>query len=388
VYGGEYLRRAEAEYAGLKLAGGYRDMQSWAGVKPGIYVLLAQLTGKPAYQQEARRWGDYWSVGLPDTRERSAYTPGGMAYGNDTDSANPQIWGSLRNSCSQAFVALVLAKNETDAALRARYAQFAKGQVDYALGANPQRSCYLIGFQPPGTRTFVASHHRTAYGAWAGFNHLIEKNPLYNVTRPRHLLIGALLGGPDKQDRFTNSVADFKQCEVAVDYNAGLTAALAPLYGRHGGAPLPSFPPREKREDEFYVEASVGHGQTSSEIHAWVNNRSAWPARVTEELSFRYYVTLPSGIRPEQVRVSVQSPDGAVAAAPTLLRDGNKAASASAYYALVRFPGCPCSPAVGTARPDGAITARKRCCGWSAAPASPRQRGGAWGIGPGKACPD
>lgn len=348
AYGGSYLRRAEAEYAALNLAGGYRDAQSWAGVKPGNYVLLARLTGKAVYRDEARRWGDYWSVGLPDTKERSAYTPGGMAYGRDDDPADPQIWGSLRNSCNQAFVALVLARIETDAALRARYVRFAKGQVDYALGANPQRNCYLIGFRPTGTKTFVAAHHRTAYGAWAGFSHLTEKSPLYNVTRPRHLLIGALLGGPDKQDRFTNSVMDFKQCEVAVDYNAGITAALAPLFGDHGGAPLRDFPPKEKKDDEFFVEASVGHGPTSSEIKAWVNNRSAWPARVTQNLSFRYYVVLPPQLRPEQVRVSVRSPDGAIVA-PTLLRDEkskrkSKSDDGALCYALVRFPGVPVFP--------------------------------------------
>jgi hypothetical protein len=153
------------------------------------------------------------------------------------------------------------------------------------------------------------------------------------------LLIGGLLGGPDKQDRFTNSVTDFKQCEVAVDYNAGLTAALAPLFGRFGGAPLRSFPPREKREDEFFVEASAGHGATFTEVHAWVNNRSAWPARVTEDLSFRCYVSLPPEIKPEQVRVTVRSADGAVAGAPTL-----QAQKDGVCFAVVRFPGVPVFP--------------------------------------------
>jgi endoglucanase len=338
-YGNRYLQRAEAEYEALKLAGGYRDGQSWANMKPGVYVLLSQLTGKPGYRDEARRWGDYWSVGLPITGERSAYTPGGMAYGRDDAPTDPQIWGSLRNSCNQAFVALVFAKAEKDPALRTRYEQFAKGQVDYALGANPQRNCYLIGFQPTGTKTFVASHHRTAYGAWAGFNHLMEKSPVYNVTRPRHLLIGALLGGPDKQDRFTNSVADFKQCEVAVDYNAGFTAALAPLFGTYGGAPLTAFPPKERRDDEFFVEASVGHDTAFSEIRAWVNNRSAWPARVTEDMAFRYYVTLPKEIQPAQIRVSVKSPDGAVTGAATLIQGSGRTC-----YALVRFPRVPNFP--------------------------------------------
>ena len=42
-----------------------------------------------------------------------------------------------------------------------------------------------------------------------------------------HVLYGALVGGPDKWDQYTDDRNDYKQNEVACDYNAGFQGALA-----------------------------------------------------------------------------------------------------------------------------------------------------------------
>jgi hypothetical protein len=42
-------------------------------------------------------------------------------------------------------------------------------------------------------------------------------------------LYGALVGGPDKSDKYTDSRTNYVQNEVTIDYNAGFTGALAGL---------------------------------------------------------------------------------------------------------------------------------------------------------------
>jgi endoglucanase len=44
------------------------------------------------------------------------------------------------------------------------------------------------------------------------------------------VLRGALVGGPDQADNYPDIRNDYKQSEVAFDYNAGITGALAGLF--------------------------------------------------------------------------------------------------------------------------------------------------------------
>jgi endoglucanase len=57
-----------------------------------------------------------------------------------------------------------------------------------------------------------------------------------------YVLYGALVGGPDRNENYTDDRANFKTNEVAVDYNAGFTGALAKMYSKYGGQPLSNFP--------------------------------------------------------------------------------------------------------------------------------------------------
>lgn len=52
----------------------------------------------------------------------------------------------------------------------------------------------------------------------------------YNSPNPNGQVInGALVGGPDNEDRYVDSRKNYVQNEVALDYNAGFQAALAGL---------------------------------------------------------------------------------------------------------------------------------------------------------------
>ena len=202
-------------------------------------------------------------------------------------------WGSLRYAANTSFAALVYRTAITDTALKARYHDFAKRQIDYALGANPQNRSYVVGF---GTNPPRNPHHRTAHGSWT--------DQLTFPIDSRHVLYGALVGGPSSPNdgaSYTDDRGNFVNNEVATDYNAGFTGALARLAQEFGGAPLANFPqPEAVVGNEIFVEASVNaSGSNFTEIKALLNNQSGWPARMGDKLSFRYYFTLESGVTPE-----------------------------------------------------------------------------------------
>jgi endoglucanase len=277
-----YLAKAESAYAGLSKD--YKWTHAWDDKSYGSYVLLAKLTGKAQYRQDAERWLDYWTVGT--NGQRVTYTPGGLAWLDQ--------WGSLRYSANTAFIAFVYSDWLSDATLKARYRNFAASQINYMLGDNPQARSYVVGF---GANPPTKPHHRTAHGSWT--------DSISFPAESRHVLYGALVGGPDRADAYKDDRGDYVMNEVATDYNAGFTGALARMYQEFGGAPLASFPPAASVGEEFYVRAAVNaQGSNFVEVKALIGNTSGWPARASDKLSFRYYFTLEPGVSPAQISVS------------------------------------------------------------------------------------
>jgi endoglucanase len=293
-----YLAKAESAYAGLatepqSTTRSYKWTIAWDDKSYGAYVLLAKLTGKQQYIADANRWLDYFTTGVNGSK--ITYSPGGEAY---VDS-----WGSLRYAANTAFVALDysdwLKSSGTDTTRASTYHDFGVQQINYALGSNPAKRSYMIGF---GTNSPKNPHHRTAHGTWA--NNL-DGPP----AQSRHLLVGALVGGPSAPDdgaSYVDTRNNYTQNEPALDYNAGLTGALARLYAEFGGTPLSAFPPKEAPDGpEEYVQASVNAaGPNFTEIKAYVVNQSAWPARSMDTATFRYYFTLDGATTPDQIVVT------------------------------------------------------------------------------------
>ncbi|AGL19393.1 glycoside hydrolase family 9 protein [Actinoplanes sp. N902-109] len=273
-----YLAKAEAGYdaqgnepqTATKM---YKWTLSWDNKQYATYVLLAQLTGKQKYLDDANRWLDWFTVGVNGEKVRTS--PGGMVV---VDS-----WGALRYAANTAFVALVHSDHIADATRKQRYHDFAVRQINYALGDNPRRSSYVIGF---GANSPKNPHHRTAHGSWWDSMQVPEQT--------RHVLYGALVGGPSApDDAYTDSRSDYVMNEVATDYNAGFTSALARLYGEYGGAPLSGFPVAEKPDQpELSVETTIMQNETrSTGVKAIIYNKSAFPARALTAGKFRYYFT-------------------------------------------------------------------------------------------------
>ncbi|MEH1164459.1 glycoside hydrolase family 9 protein [Micromonospora sp. CPCC 205539] len=282
-----YLAKAESEYDRLgtenqSTTRSYTWTIAWDNKQFGAYVLLANLTGKQKYVDDANRWLDYWTVGV-DGR-RVPYSPGGMAV---LDS-----WGALRYAANTSFAALVYSDRTTDATRKARYHDFAVRQINYALGDNPRNSSYVIGF---GANPPKNPHHRTAHGSWWDSQSV--------PVETRHTLYGALVGGPSAaNDAYTDSRSDYVMNEVATDYNAGFTSALVRLVSEYGGTPLAGFPVAEQPDlDELTVETTVMQAEPrATGLKAIVYNKSAFPARALTNGRFRYYFR-PEGSGPVQV---------------------------------------------------------------------------------------
>jgi hypothetical protein len=118
-----------------------------------------------------------------------------------------------------------------EGAKRTRYHDFAAQQIRYALGENPARRSFVVGVGP---NPPVRPHHRGAHGSWNG--------DLNTPADQRHVLYGALIGGPELNDAFIDDRGDYIHCEVTLDFNAGFVGALARLVLEFGGNPLAGFP--------------------------------------------------------------------------------------------------------------------------------------------------
>ena len=162
-----------------------------------------------------------------------------------------------------AFLAFVYSDRVND--ISGRHRNFAISQVNYALGTNPANRSFVCGF---GNNPPVRPHHRGAHGSW--------NNRIDNPSESRHVLFGAFVRGPGASDNYADSRSDYVANEVACDYNAAFTGALAKMYSLFGGYTSPDFPVAETPDAQFFVETSVNmSGSNFTEIRALLNNRSA-----------------------------------------------------------------------------------------------------------------
>lgn len=261
----------------------YKWAMCWDDVGIGAALRLTQLTGDDEYRTFLEKSLDFWTVGVDG--EKITYTPKGLAW-LDT-------WGSLRYATSQAFIAALYSESEyCPSAKKDTYWDFAVSQIDYALGSSGRS--FVCGF---GENFPVNPHHRNAQGSY-----------IDNMNTPetaRHTLYGALVGGPDASDGYNDTVSDYTANEVACDYNAGYTCALAKLYSKYHGKTLKNFGAVEPVEEEYSIDACVNAaGNDFTEIKAIVYNKTGWPARVSQEPMLRYFIDL-SETDPSQVSVNM-----------------------------------------------------------------------------------
>ncbi|XP_015057271.1 endoglucanase 12 [Solanum pennellii] len=110
---------------------------------------------------------------------------------------------------------------------------FATFQMNYILGENPLKMSYIVGY---GDKFPKHVHHRgasiptgkTKYSCTGGWRWRdTKKANVHNIT-------GAMVGGPDKFDKFKDLRTNFSYTEPTLAGNAGLVAALVSLTGTGG----------------------------------------------------------------------------------------------------------------------------------------------------------
>ncbi len=312
-----YLTKAVGYIPNLNKQGQTTDIEymygnSWDDVHYAALLLIARENGNATAKTTIEKNLDWWVAGA------NGKTPSGLSW--------LQSWGCLRYAATTAFLAFVYADwSGADAAKATTYKNWAISQMNYITGSNERNASYIVGF---GTNPPQHPHHRTAHGSWSD-QQTVPPNH-------RHIIYGGLVGGPTQAGSFTDGINDYQYTEVACDYNAALVASGAKMYALYGGSPVAGFPAAETKDDEFFVEASINStGPTYTEIKALANNRSGWPARVIENLAFRYFFdvseVLSAGASVSNLTVTTNYVEFPVTISPiTQLRD-------NIYYVHIQF---------------------------------------------------
>ncbi len=178
---------------------------SWDNVSNGTRLLLYKITKDSQYKSQLDQHFTHWTSGIN-------YTTGGLAF--------LDRWGSLRYASTTAFLALVYAQELSSGSQYTSLVNFARGQIDYILGDNPRNSSYVIGY---GVNSPINPHHRASHNS--------STHSINSPTNNEFLLKGALVGGPKSANDFDyqDNRSDYIANEVATDYNAGFTGAVAGL---------------------------------------------------------------------------------------------------------------------------------------------------------------
>ncbi|UZO79858.1 glycoside hydrolase family 9 protein [Aquimarina sp. ERC-38] len=265
-----YLTKAEAAYAQPD----FLWSLVWDDKSYGSMVMLAEITGKQKYKDDAEKHLQFWQKGTSGV----TYSPGGHAHLTQ--------WGSFRHAMNAALTAFIYS-DKVDTPNKKQYHDFAVDQINYILGDNPNDRSFQLGFgkNPPNK-----PHHRGQHSSWFRSESIPEES--------RHTLYGALMGGTSRPDDvFVEDRSDFQANEVAVDYNACFQGVLARMVMEFGGKALNNFPQPEVPGEEFLNEVRInGSSSRYTEVAIWLNNRSGWPARVPGRLSARYFVDISEGI--------------------------------------------------------------------------------------------
>ncbi|XP_028756002.1 endoglucanase 1-like [Neltuma alba] len=208
---------------------------SWDDKRAGTKVLLSQefleknTQELELYKAHADNYICSLVPGSPGFQAQ--YTPGGLLYkGSESN---------LQYVTSTSLVLLTYAKYLGSSSIEVRcggstvtaqsLVGLARKQVDYILGDNPEKMSYMVGF---GDRYPKNIHHRGSsvpsirdhpqrISCDDGFQYFHSSSPNPN------LLVGAIVGGPDSSDRFSDDRNNYQQSEPATYINAPLVGALA-----------------------------------------------------------------------------------------------------------------------------------------------------------------
>lgn len=263
---------------------------AWDNMVLGVDLMLVQA-GESSYQQRIEDELNAW-INLSNGVSASA---GGLRVRDGIQ------WGNLRYVANVAYIALMYSESVSDETAKQRLIDFAKSQIDYMLGENPNGFSYVVGY---GENYPLRPHHRAASGTT-----LSDPNP------NRYVIEGALVGGPmsandnDYQDVRDGEIG-WTANEVATDYNAGFTGALAKLALLYGTPTTPKTDAeivaldRESLTFDRIRNQNLAENQISSNLNlvssGVYGSSISWQSSNTAVISQTGVVTRPSATQGNQ----------------------------------------------------------------------------------------
>ncbi|PXV93691.1 cellulose binding domain-containing protein [Lachnotalea glycerini] len=258
-------------------------VHSWDTVWGGVFAKLAPITNNPEHWYFFRWNLEYWSgTAHEETNDTNflAANPSGYRVLN--------TWGSARYNTAAQLCALVYNQYKPNQ----DFVEWCKGQMDYLLGDNPMNRCYEVGYADNSAKN---PHHRAAHGSLT--------NSMLEPETEKHVLWGALVGGPDKEDYHADEVTDYVYNEVAIDYNAGFVGALAALYSIYGEGQEPdaTLPLYQEDETPYFVEAKIEQENTErTQLTIKVTNDTSCPPKRVDTLKARYFFDISEMLKKGQ----------------------------------------------------------------------------------------
>ncbi|KAF9571380.1 hypothetical protein EC968_000646 [Mortierella alpina] len=189
-----------------------------------VYVLMAQLTRGTDQGARWQTMAEQFAEAMTQATAPCLFTPGGMLYCDGYSSDNSLV--VIENAALAMYLLAQdmeasLNQNKESTMIRGKidaYRAFALKQVRYLLGENPEKTPYVVGIHP---NSPVNPHSAQASGG--NSTRTINTYPV----KEAHVLLGALVGGPDVKDIFLDIRDGWRHTEVALDYNAPFTALMA-----------------------------------------------------------------------------------------------------------------------------------------------------------------
>lgn len=189
------------------------DCQKWIDESAWAYTTDYPLCWDSVWPAVNALYGKEWNrVAENIDKNKNDTNPEGYYCEND--------WGSARYNAALQLEGLLYDKYKNSSS----YTSWAKGQMEYIFGANKNNQCYMVGYD---SNSVKEPHHRAASG-YTNFPSENRGKAFANV------LVGALVGGPDKSGNYRDEVDEYRYTEVGVDYNAAFVGALAGLYTKYG----------------------------------------------------------------------------------------------------------------------------------------------------------
>ncbi|CAN0909117.1 Endoglucanase 5 [Linum grandiflorum] len=215
---------------------------SWDNKYAGVQILLSKilLEGKAGqYTETLKQYqskADYFACACIGKNDGSNIrkTPGGLMYVRE--------WNNMQYVSAASFLTAVYSQYLTGSNAKVtcpggqveprELFDFAKSQADYILGKNPKSTSYLVGY---GSKYSNHVHHRGAsitsiFLLRAPVQCVEGYDTWYRKSDPNpNVIQGALVGGPDQNDNFSDDRSQYEQTEPTLTGNAPLVGLFAML---------------------------------------------------------------------------------------------------------------------------------------------------------------